>query len=514
MKNNETKIETKSPDDNGYYVKREKAQKLLFSQIEEILQRNVTKSTNKSYTQYTKDLLRTYVQNPESNQDTLREISRFICRYSMIYKKLLMYYSAMPLYYYNITQLNDLTKTIGSNALKDYQSVLERFEKFNLKKEMYTAAYLALRDGFYVGYMYESEGDGMFLMPLDTQYCRIYGKTIEGEWIVYFNAAYFSSGNNGDYITGIDGAGTWDDVFVDGYNAYQSDRNAQWFRLPPEKTFCLLSCPEDEFTAPLPFFLPLFQSLLDLLDLETILNSKTELENYKLLVSKIPLMENTQDVDDFAISLELAKSFNALLESVVPDLIGVAYSPMDIEPIEFENSNSTDDTDALSQSIQNLFNNAGASQLVVAGGSSTNSVGLKYSLLNDLSTCWVLVDRMQTWLNYYIKMNISDGYKLEIHKISWYNEEEYQTTKKDVLSFGGSVLDYLTACGDTPYTAFQKLNFENAVGIKSLMRPLQTSYTTSSTGTDEGGRPTEDGDDLTEEGIKTRDEDKNQTENQ
>lgn len=511
----ETKIITKSPDDNGYYIKREQAQKINFAQVREILQRNVAKSNNKSYTQYTKELLRTYIQNPDTNQDTLREISRFVCRNSMLYKKLLMYYAAMPLYYYNITQINDLSKSINTTkSLKDYQNILTRFETFNLKKEMYNAAYLALRDGFYVGYMYETESEGMFLMPLSVEYCRIYGKTAEGEWIVYFNAAYFDSGDNGIYVKGVndDGIGVWDDCFVTGYNDYKSKgRDFQWFRLTPEKTFCLLSGSEDEFSTPLPFFLPLFQSLLDLLDLETILNSKTELENYKLLVSKIPLL-NGEDVDDFAISLSLAEFFNSMLDNAVPDLVGHVISPMDVEAITFESSNKTDNTDGLSQSIQNLFNNAGASQLVVAGGSSTNSIGLKHSIQNDISTMWILVDRMQSWLNYYIKLNISEGYKFEIHKITWYNQEEYQTTKKDILSFGGSVLDYLTACGDSPYIAFQKLNFENTIGIKSLMVPLQTSYTTSGSSS-EGGRPKSNVDDLSEEGLKTKEADKNGTEN-
>ena len=49
----ETKIITKSADDNGYYTKRERAQKANFSQIQEVLQRNVGKSSNKSYMQYT-----------------------------------------------------------------------------------------------------------------------------------------------------------------------------------------------------------------------------------------------------------------------------------------------------------------------------------------------------------------------------------------------------------------------------------------------------------------------------
>ena len=40
----ETKIITKDPNDNGYYTKRERAQKVNFAQIQEIIQRNPEES--------------------------------------------------------------------------------------------------------------------------------------------------------------------------------------------------------------------------------------------------------------------------------------------------------------------------------------------------------------------------------------------------------------------------------------------------------------------------------------
>lgn len=514
---NETKIITKSADDNGFYTKRERAQKITFDKLNEIIQRNITKTSNKSYTQYSKDLLRTYSLNPASNLANLREISRFVCRNSMLYKKLLMYYAAMPLYYYNITPINDLSKSLNGNKIaKDYYSVVEKVEKIDIAKEMYNAVYLALRDGFYVGYSFADDSTGdMFLMPLDVDFLRVYGKTISGEWIVYMDASFFDKDSNKDYIYGVnnDGIGVWDtDIFLTGYETYKNQgRDFQWFRLPPEKTFCLLAGSDDEFTTPLPFFLQLLQSLLDLLDLESLINSKTELENYKLLISKIPLINGSDSVDDFAISLELAQMFDNLLEGVLPELIGHITTPLDITAETFEKSNNSNDTDQLSVAMNNLFNNAGASQLVVAGGSSTNAIGLKHNIQNDMSTTWVWVDRVESWLNYYIQMNISEGYKLQIHKITWYNKEDYQTSMKDVATLGGSALDMLTSYGDTPYMAFQKLNFENALGIKDLMRPLQSSYTQS--GSTEGGAPKKDEDDLSVEGANTRAGDKNGSEN-
>lgn len=506
--NNVTKIITKSDED--FKPKRESAQKLTFAQLQELIQRNVTKNVNKTYTQYTKELVKQYLQNPSSSLSSIIEVSRFLERNSTLYKKMLTYYASAPLFYYNLIQENDLSKSINATkAAKDFYTVAKQVDGINLSKEFFNAIYCTLRDGMFVGYMLQSD-EHSFFMPLDIKYCRIWGKCETGEFVVYMDATYFNQGNNSIFVTGDPetGEGVWPEVFVDGYNAYQSDTNARWFRLPPEKVFCMVSGTDDQFDVPLPLLVGILTEIMDIEDLANLINSKTELENYKLLISKIPLIDNSDDVDDFKISLELAQSMQALIDAVVPELVGTALVPFeDIDVINFDNSNRTTDTDELAKSMNNLFNNAGMSQLVVAGGSSSNSVALKFSIMNDLANIFVYVDRIQSWLNYYIKMNISEGYKIKIHKITWYNQEDYQSSMKDILSFGGSMMDYLTSCGQTPYQALQQLNFENALNLKSLMIPLQTSYTANGSTSNIGGRPTED--EVTEEGQKTRDGNKN-----
>ena len=154
----ETKITTITQPQSDYTYKRDKAQTMTFAKMQEILQRNVSRNSNKTFTQYTKDLVKTYVQSPSANQDTLREISRFLCRNSMLYQKMIMYLASMPLFYYTITQTNPLYEEIDpEKAMKDYQKVLENFDRFSLKKDMYTALYLGIRDGIYVGFVYDDK---------------------------------------------------------------------------------------------------------------------------------------------------------------------------------------------------------------------------------------------------------------------------------------------------------------------------------------------------------------------
>lgn len=506
-KDTQTKIKTVSQTDSAFAYKRDRAQTMTFAKMQEILQRNPTRSFNKMFTWYTKDLVKTYLQNPAANQDTLRHISRFLARNSMLYQKMLMHYATIPLFNYNITPKDDFTSDYDiEKIVQKYEKVISSFNRFDMKKEGYNALYFAIRDGFYVGYVYDDRQGRTFMMPLDVQYIRILGKNMDGQWVAYFNAAYFDSGNNSEYVLGIDGvtSGLWDEVFIQGYQDFKRDRSKQWFRLPPEKTCILLSCPDDEFMHPLPFWAPLFISLMDLIDLEQLIASRNELENYKLIISKIPLVDNgnSGDVDDFAISLELSQYFNQLLSEAVPDSVAVAYSPMDVEVVNFEKSNSADSTDRLSDAINNLFENAGASKVAVSGGGTNPStLAIKYGMIEDNNITWIMVNRLESWFNYYIKSNIAKGYIFEIHRISDFNRDEYINIRKDAATLGNNKMSYITAIEENPYIALQKIRFENAIGLVDKMRPLQSSYNTSS---NEVGRPRSSDDELEESADRTR----------
>lgn len=512
---NETKFITKSGDDSiENSSRRESALKMTYTQLAALLQRDVNNPVTRTYTQYIKSTVMAYLQSPSTNIDNIRSVSQFLARNSTLYDKILRYYSTSPLFYYNLIQTNTLWKDVDDQkATKNYDKVAKRVHGFDIKKGFQNAIYQTVRDGMYVGYVY-GDGDHTFFMPLDIKYCRIYGKNSAGQWIVYYDATYFN-GRNSIYVRGVndDGNGTWDQVFIDGYEAYLLDRrHARWFMLPPEKCFCMIAGSDDQFDVPLPLFTGLFVSLLDLNDLEQIIADKDALENYKLLITKIPFIKNSGEVDDFAVNLSVMKKMQQELDESIPSLVGTGLLPIsdDIQVIDFDHSDVATSTDRLSQSVSNLFNNAGISQLVVAGGSSTNSVGLKFAIRNDMSNIWIYVNRIESWFNYYIEKNISSNYIFSVHHIDWYNVDDYIALKKDELAFGGSLLSYLTALGKTPYEAINEIRFDNAIGIKDMMKPLVTSYTTTDKAGDKNtGRSEEDDSDLSEEGISTRDGGKN-----
>ena len=428
-----------------------------------------------------------------------------------MYKRLIMTYALMPLYNYTLTQKVEFTKKINTNkSMSDYEKTLLRLQPINFYDEFSTAIAIALRDGVYYSFIYDNGEDGLFFHVLDPQYCKIFGKNEAGQWIVYFDATYFSRGNNIIFVEGIDGdtSGCWDEVFQEGWRGYQANRDARYFMLPPERTMCLLASESDSFDLILPFFIGSFCDLLINLDARDLVSDRQYLENFILLVSKIPLLSGTNTVDDFAVSLEICKAMQELIDEAVPSLVGTALSPMDVTAVKLKDRNDTNDTDIIKNSTANTIKNAGVTPNLISAAETANAVAQKYSVLNDMSLVFLMVSRLEANFNYYIRHNISDQYMFEIHRQTWYNEEEYIERQRQLATLGASTaLDLMTATGMTPYEAICKLKFEDAIGIKDLMVPLMSSYNTSSTSIDNrtAGRPKVDDDDASESTERTRD---------
>lgn len=507
----EKKVITKS--DNVKTMVRDAAQKVNFDKLRELIQRNVKENYRKTYMQYNCATIEQYSQSPANNISNIREVSRFLTRVSMLYKLMVWYMGTMPLYNYNVTAV-DVDWENPEKVSADYMKVVKKLHKFNIKsvfKQIGTSLY---RDGMYVGWTVDSD-DGTYIMPLDLEFCRIYGKTKEGQWIVYFDAKYFDKDNNIIFVKGVnnDGVGVWDKCFIDGYNNYKNlGRDFQWFRLTPEKTACFISGSEDEFYAPLPFFFPLFKSLLRILDTENLIADKDELQNYKLVLNKIPFIKNSNMVDDFAISDELVEFYDSMMREILPDLVGWGTVPYDsTEVIDFGKTISSAETDELNRAMNNLFSNAGINRLIVSSGESSNANGIKYSIANDLGKISVFLNDVERWLNYWLENNVAKGFYVEVFDQTQYNRSEFITEKKEAASLGGSKMDYLCALGMTPYAAYNKIMFEDTIldPLQFMSRPLKSSYTMSAEES-EGGRPAMDETELTDEGLATRESGKNE----
>lgn len=487
------------------------AQMINFAELQRIMMQNVSKTTTKTFVQYTKERLQTYIKNPFTNLDNIRDVSNFLYRVSHNYKKIIEYYALMPLYSYNIEyDVPDYSK--GANVkdfLSGYQELCVRLDNMNLKRMGVQILSTTLRDGIYVGYTYEDD-DGFFISALDPKYCKISDITSGGTYVVKFDATYFNVGSNIEFLYGVDGngEGTWDKAFVDGYENYVAYGNAaRWFELPIERTICVI-CGEDP-QMPLPYFLPVFVSLLDLLDYEALIRSKAELENYVLLVSKIPLL-NSDQVNDFAVDLDLVRATQDVIDEVAPSLAATCFSPCEIEPIFFNNKNQVEDTNVFSEALSNLFSSLGISEMLF-NSDKGGSVGLKHSIEVDMTLVFDFLTKIEANIQRYINLNISEDFRFYFHRVTYFNKEEYNKELNSKATLGMPFkLDYATV-DKSPRSVWNATFMEQAMGISDLWnKPLASSYTQSGSANDEGA-PEKDPDDLeSDASVKAKDGGKNE----
>ena len=114
--------------------------------------RDVTKTTTKTVTAFSKESLRTYLQNIGANEKNLRNLSRYLFYRCHAYYRLIMYNATMfdlnarsVIPKYDLVKVPDVKKT-----LKSYQDTLKILDELNLQYECLKAFAIAFReDVFY-----------------------------------------------------------------------------------------------------------------------------------------------------------------------------------------------------------------------------------------------------------------------------------------------------------------------------------------------------------------------------
>lgn len=230
------------------------------------------------------------------------------------------------------------------SLIADFTSMCNEINKLDVQQEMTNIAYFTLRDGVFYGFLYEDK-DSAFIHRLNPDYCRPV-QIEQGVFNFAFDYSYFRA-----YPDALE---TWDPVFQSGYNAYQDDNaGMRWQILDPEKTICIKADPDLEEN--LPFFIGIFEALLDLIDARTLQRNKDIIQNYKLILQKIPLFNEdaSKTLDDFMLELETVLRFNNELSNSVPEAVGVATTPMEVDTIDFKTDDNSSDLN--SSSMKQVF---------------------------------------------------------------------------------------------------------------------------------------------------------------
>lgn len=491
-------------------LSREEKNRAAFAAVKDVLSLiDLTKNKSITYTTYSRDSLRTYLKNPasESNQKQLRKLSNYLYTVSHVYRRLINF-KAYQINCKSWTVYPDIPLTEDpdqNSVLQNYERVTKYVRNMDMKSQILKCMLQAWKNDVVYGFCYgDPEKDGTFFIHLlDPDYCKISSQQYyRGVLNFAFDCSFFDAGTNSYYLD------VYDPIFKKLYNKYKSDNTQRWAELPIENTFCL-KINLDNLDFPIPPLSGLFDSIINLADLQAVQDLKDNLEAYKLIWAKIATISGTKDVDDFEIDLDLANAFYQKLQSALPDNVALAMSPMDLDTIDF-NSNNANDVNIISEAYQNIINANGG--IVLNQNKITNSASFKLALQFDCMDAMAVMESINSWINLWIKNHLGEtGMVIEFSDVSPYFIED---RVNQLLKAGGySVpikLELASLLNANPVKERGMSYMENVLGltIDSWNKPLVSSAVQTGNveyGDGSDGAPKKDEGDLSDEGQSTRD---------
>jgi hypothetical protein len=214
---------------------------------------------------------------------------------------------------------------------------------------------------------------------------------------------------------------------------------------------------------------------------------------------------------NWQMDLNKAVDFWQNLDSVLPEEVGSVLSPMPINKISFEKSN-TGDTNTIAEAEQNLYTAAGVSSLLF-NNDKASANALLLSIKADQAMTFGIVKSIEDMVNRYIQaQSYGKNFKVTFLDVSPYNRKEMGDAYLKAAQFGLPTISMYAASQGLSQSELDGMSFlENQVlGLSDMFIPLKSSATLSATdgngATDEGGAPQKDTGELTDSGEQSRED--------
>lgn len=229
-----------------------------FASINRLITRDLNNNTNTpTFSRYSKDEITTYLSNPYTYEEQLRDAVTYIYGASPHFRRLIQYFAGLTdLAYvvspYKIDPKKANTKTINRN----YRQTLNVLSSMSIKTQFPKILTVCLREDTFYGTMHVSN-DNIIIQQLPSDYCSI--SSIEGNVPnVTFNFSYFDSRSALlDYYPA---------EFSKKYKQYQNNRTIRWIELDSPTSFAI-KCNNDILDYAIPPFAGILREVYELEDL-------------------------------------------------------------------------------------------------------------------------------------------------------------------------------------------------------------------------------------------------------
>lgn len=478
-------------------------QKQRFADAKETFKqvRDVTKTSRQiSISSYNKEDVIRYLQNIDSYEDQLRGLSRYLFYRSQIYFRLIMYNATMfdlnaryVVPNYDPTQDND-----KETILKNYYDTLIVLDRMDLQNQFLPVLINNFIEDVFFGCCWIDE-TGIFILKIPPEYCRISGK--------YFTGDFSFSVDMSKYKKYEDILEFLGDPLQSMYKAYGGNNQNKWQPMPDEYALCTKSRTETYETA-IPIYSGLFVDLIGLLNLSDVQATADEQQIYKLITATLPTIKGANEADQWAVDVEFAVDYyNKLVESL-PSYIGSVITPIPLDTLSFSDDQASDTT-KVQKATKEVLNTSGGAQIL---NSSTISGAEAFRAATKADTelaISALLGQIQGWTNRMLSYQVSNPAKVKFFEVSSYTKDALKESMQKDLQYDSSKILCINALDgiselDTLSMAFLA---NDILDLPNRFTTLTSANTVSASS--DGGRPETSDTTISDEGSKTKDQNKN-----
>lgn len=439
-------------------------------------------------------------EHPERHGKQILKLSDFMYLKSGYYKRLIDYFVNQAILNYAVDTriLNPaMLKAKPDDIKKNYIKYIAQSEKFNLGNEIHNILRRMYKNDVCYAFLIETPTEVSYYY-LDPMICNI-SSLVNGNVYEFYintrqlNKTKFKNLPNELQILINTTADEYGRVFI-----------------PFEKSLCIKY--NNDFLFPYPPFFMMIADILLIDEYKDLAKAQSINDAYKILTMKIPTKDGEITLDDGLIS-----TFVSIVLNTVQNNIGVITTPFDTDTEEFSSSNS-DDRDTVSDAISWAFKNVGVSEALMSGASSGSE--LKLSITNDSADIFRIYRMLEYWVSLQMKLRnyIYNKYEFvyKIMNMTVFNADDLRKIELQMAQNGLPNKSRLCAVnGLSPSVMIGNSIVENQVlgDIFDGWQPMKTSYTQSGSDSNDSGRPTEDGTEISEVTETQRDNDSNSSEN-
>jgi hypothetical protein len=462
--------------------------------------------------QATTDNITTALSNPKENERELMGYSEWLELNSMLYKRILLYFSGMLSFDFNYVCINaDGEKAYQSPKYQsDLKIVRDFFDKFNHKENFKTALKQMLRNEAYFGILRDDGRDKYVLQELPKDFCKITGRSAEAGLLFDFNFQWFLNPTISIDMYPKIFARMYYDIFEKNgkpkYNpASQLDSRTGtfvlWHQTSPNDGFAAFKL-FPEIAALVPLLAPIMPDIILQPAIRELQKNSYIQAASAILIGQVEFLKESKASVKDALTLDpvtLGK-FLALLKSGIPEAIKVGAAPLaNMEALQFEGNDKI-----YNSYLQTTAASSGVNSRLLYSYDRQNLIETKASLDIDINILRPVYSQFETMLDFWVNKRTTKykfKFLLEGFENTLSRDDRFEKAMK--LADSGIVLEqkFASAMSMSPFDFRRMLEEGRANGfVKNLTPILKSNQMPSSS----GGRPKMEDDDLGDAGGETR----------